>query len=170
MLLFDYRGYGGNPGRPTETGLARDADAALLRLVAESGRDPSQIVLFGESLGAAVATGLAGRTAPGALLLRSPFADLAAVGETHYPFLPVRRLLVDPYPVLEPISQVTVPTIVVFGGSDGVVPPAQSRSVARAAPGLVRSVVLPGADHNDPDLCHGPVVIDAVMELASTVR
>lgn len=166
VLLFDYRGYADNPGKPSEAGLARDADAALARLAVECGRDVDRIVVLGESLGAAVATGLACRTPPGGLVLRSPFTDLAAVGETHYPFLPVRRLVVDRFPVLERIRTLQVPTIVVLGSADGVVPPGLSREVAKVAPDLRRCVTVHGADHNDPALCHGPDVVDAVTELA----
>ncbi|HKH52058.1 MAG TPA: alpha/beta hydrolase, partial [Mycobacterium sp.] len=86
-LLFDYRGYGGNPGRPTEDGLAADARAAQAWLAAQPDVDPNRIAYFGESLGAAVAVGLAVQRPPAALLLRSPFTSLADVAAVHYPWL-----------------------------------------------------------------------------------
>ncbi|MCA2218324.1 alpha/beta hydrolase [Jidongwangia harbinensis] len=161
VLLLDYRGYGGNPGFPTEDGLARDARAARAYL-GGLGFGADRLVYFGESLGAAVAVGLAAEHPPAALVLRSPFTDLAATGRAHYPWLPVGLLLRDRYPVADRLARTPVPTTVIYGTADTVVPPAQSRSVAERAAGPVRTVVLPGADHNDPSLTHGPEVIAAV--------
>ncbi|MCU1626618.1 MAG: hypothetical protein JWP64_1567 [Pseudonocardia sp.] len=159
MLLLDYRGYGGNPGTPTEEGLAADARAAHHHLTAERGVDPRRLVLLGESLGAAVATRLALERPVGALVLRSPFTSLADVAATHYPYLPVRALLRDRFPIEDTVGSVPAPVIVVAGGADEIVPPARSRAVAAAAGAPY--VEVPGARHNDPDLGHGPAVVDA---------
>jgi hypothetical protein len=166
VLLFDYRGYGGNGGTPSEAGLARDVRAARRFLVEEAGFSPNRLLYFGESLGTAVVTELAAEHPPAGLVLRSPFVDLASVGRVHYPFLPVRTLLRDRFPLVEHLRQVEVPVTVVYGGRDSVVPPAQSRAVAAAAPRLRRLVELPGADHNDPALLDGRVLVDAIVELA----
>src|SRR6266542_4420777 len=101
VLLFDYRGYGGNAGSPTEDGLARDARAAYRYLVDERGVAPDRLVYYGESLGSAVVTELAAQHPPAGLVLRSPFVDLASVGRVHYPFLPVGALLWDTYPLAD---------------------------------------------------------------------
>ncbi|MCF6506515.1 alpha/beta hydrolase [Blastococcus sp. MG754426] len=167
VLLFDYRGYGGNPGSPSEEGLARDVRAARDFLLGDGGVPADRVVYFGESLGAAVVTGLAVEHPPAGLVLRSPFVDLAAVGSEHYPFLPVRALLRDRYPVAERVRGIEVPTTVVHGGADSIVPPAQSRAVADDAAALHRVVEVPGADHNDPVLLAGDEVVAAVVELAS---
>ncbi|MEU0884871.1 alpha/beta fold hydrolase [Lentzea sp. NPDC005914] len=156
VLLFDYRGYGGNPGEPSEEGLTYDARAAL-DLV------DGPVIYFGESLGAAVAVELATFRPPRGLVLRSPFASLAAAGSYHYPWLPVKMLLRDKYPVVERVSAVDVPTVVVLGTADSVVPPAQSREVATAA--RARLVEVAGADHNDEVLLSGPQVLDAVLSV-----
>ena len=161
VLLLDYRGYGGNPGAPTEDGLAADARAAYHHLVAERGVRPDRLILFGESLGAAVATRLARERPAAALVLRSPFTSLADVGARHYPFLPVRVLLQDQFAVLDMVSRVTVPVHVVAGGADEVVPTAQSRAVASTA--SASYVEVPLARHNDPELSYGPLVVDAVV-------
>jgi len=169
VLLFDYRGYGGNEGSPSEQGLARDVRAAQRFLVEDAGMAPGRVLYYGESLGAAVVTELATEVAPGGLVLRSPFADLASVGQAHYPFLPVRFLLRDRYRLAEQLATVKVPVAVVYGGADSVVPPQQSRAVAGAAQTLVRLVEVEGADHNDPSLLDGALLIATIVELADLV-
>jgi fermentation-respiration switch protein FrsA (DUF1100 family) len=157
VLLFDYRGYGGNPGRPTERGLALDALAARRALLEECALPEQRLLYYGESVG----TGL---------VLRSPFVDLASVGRVHYPFLPVGRLLLDRYPLAAHLAEVDVPVTVVYGTRDSIIPPEQSREVARAAGGPTRTVRIPGADHNDPALVDGPQVVRAVVGMAELVR
>ncbi len=169
VLLFDYRGYGGNAGAPSEQGLARDVRAARSFLLG-AGVPADRILLFGESLGAAVVTELAAEHPPGALLLRSPFVDLASVGRVHYPVLPVRTLLRDRFPLVEHLRSVNAPVTVVYGSRDSIVPASQSRRVAEAAPLLHRAVEVPGADHNDRVLLDGDVVVDAVLDQAREVR
>lgn len=166
VLLFDYRGYGGNPGSPSEEGLARDVRAARSWLLEQGGVAEERLLYYGESLGSAVVTALAVEHPPAGLVLRSPFTDLAAVGREHYPFLPVRALLRDRYPVVELIGRVQAPTTVVLGSADTIVPPAQSRQVAEAAARLHRLVEVAGAGHNDAVLLDGPELVAAVVELA----
>ncbi len=167
VLLFDYRGYGGNPGSPSEEGLALDVRAARDWLVGEAGVAPERLVYYGESLGCGVVTALAVEHPPAGLVLRSPFTDLAAVGSHHYPVLPVRLLLRDRFPVAEQVARVRVPTTVVLGDADTIVPPEQSRRVAAAAARLHRLVEVPGADHNDAVLLDGEQLVGAVVELAA---
>jgi uncharacterized protein len=165
VLLFDYRGYAGNPGSPTEEGLARDVRAARRFLVEDAGVPADRLVYFGESLGAAVVTELATEHPPAGLVLRSPFVDLASVAGVHYPLLPARALLRDRYPVASALSGVEAPTTVVYGTGDTIVPPEQSRMVAEAAAQLHDLIAVPGADHNDAVLLDGRAVVDAVLDL-----
>lgn len=162
VLLFDYRGYGGNPGSPSEAGLLRDARAAYLYLAEDRGL-AGNVVYFGESLGAAVAVGLAREHPPAALVLRSPFTSLADVGRFHYPFLPVSLLLRDRYPSLARIRHLTCPVLVLAGERDRIVPPRQSRALFEAAPGPKRLILLPDADHNDLELLAGRRLVLAVL-------
>jgi fermentation-respiration switch protein FrsA (DUF1100 family) len=166
VLLLEYRGYGGNPGRPSESGLAHDVRAGLAYLT-DAGYGPDRIVYFGESLGAAVVGELAVEHPPAGLVLRSPFVDLASVAAQHYPYLPARLLLRDRYPLAEHVTRIAVPTTVIYGTADSIVAPAQSRTVADRTAGPVHVVVVDGADHNDPALVHGPAVVDAVIQLAT---
>nr|WP_211178136.1 alpha/beta fold hydrolase [Pseudonocardia acidicola] len=166
VLLLDYRGFGGNPGRPSEEGLAADARAAYRHLVDNHGVDPRRVLLLGESLGTAVATRLAGERRVGGLVLRSPFTALADVAARHYPFLPARALLRDRYELQTRIRDVRVPTAVVLGGADEIVPPEQSRAVAAAAPRLVEVLEIAGARHNDPELTSGDALVAALRACA----
>lgn len=156
VLLFDYRGYGGNPGHPTEEGLAADARAALGYLAGRPEVDPERVIYFGESLGAAVALRLATERPPAALVLRSPFASLAEVGRRHYPVLPVSLLLRDRYDSAALAGRLDAPLLVVAGGRDQIVPAGHSRRLFDAAPQPKRLVVLDGAGHNDDELLAGP--------------
>ncbi len=165
VLLVDYRGYGGNPGSPTESGLARDIRAAYEAL-RTSRVAADRILLFGESLGAAVVTGLAEAVPAAGMVLRSPFTDLASVAADAYPFLPVRTLLRDEFPVLERIGAIRIPVAVVYGTADSIVDPSQSRRVAEATPNAVRTLAVEGADHNDAELGYGSQVVAAVLAVA----
>lgn len=167
VLLMDYRGYGGNPGSPTEEGLAADADAAVDALTG-LGHPPQRTIYFGESLGSGVVAALASRRPPAGIVLRSPFTELADVGAHHYPWLPVRMLLQDRFPVLEHLESGRVSTTVIYGDRDSVVPTELSERVADRAPVLVERVVLEGADHNDP-VMFGDEVAAATARLAARV-
>ncbi len=169
VLLFDYRGYGDNPGSPSEEGLTRDARAAY-RFLVDEGMPDDRLIFFGESLGAAVVTELATEHPPAGLVLRSPFTDLAAVGQIHYPFLPVRALLRDRFPVVEHIRSLKMPTVVVWGTQDSIVPSEQSRAVAEAAGGPTTIVEVEGAGHNDLALLDGQQLINAILDLANMIQ
>lgn len=167
VLLFDYRGYGDSQGDPTEAGLALDVRAARSYLVDDLGIAQEKLIYFGDSLGGAVVSGLAVEHPPAGLVLRSPFTELADTAAEHYPFLPVRLLLRDRFPVAEQVRRIRVPTVVVYGSADSIVPPGQSRAVADAAAGPVTVVEIRGADHNDPVLLAGSRVVGAVVGLVS---
>ena len=178
VLLVDYRGYGGNPGSPSEAGLDLDADAAAAFLdenLPDAGAASDRVLYLGESLGSSPATGLALRWPPAGVLLRSPFTDLAATAAEHYPLVPVRWLLRETHPVLTRVTELAAAGVVVdvvYGSRDSVVPAAQSRQVADAASaatpvGGLATVV--DADHNDPLLAAGPPLLDAVGRLVDRV-
>ena len=167
VLLMDYRGYGGNPGSPSEQGLIADAVAGVEALT-ELGYVPERTIYFGESLGTGVVAALQARTPPAGLVLRSPFTELADVGAHHYPWLPVRLILRDRFEVVRHVASSSVPTTVIYGDRDSIVPPELSARVADTAPAHVERIVIPGADHNDP-VMFGPPVAEAVVRLARQV-
>ena len=169
MLLFDYRGFGDNAGRPTEEGLARDARAARAYLTTRSDVDQNRVIYFGESLGAAVALRLATETPPFALVLRSPFTSLADIGRHHYPYLPVRWMLREKYPSLERVRSLSSPTLVILGDHDSIIPAEHSRRLYAAITTEKRLVEIAGADHNDEVLFVGPELIQAVLEFLANL-
>jgi len=169
VLLLDYRGYGGNPGAPSESGLAVDSRAALSYLAGRPDVDASRIVYFGESLGTAVAIDLAVEYPPAALILRSPFTSMADVGQYHYPFLPVRLLLRDRFQAIDQIRQIRVPLLVIAGGRDRIVPIANSRRLYDAAMAPKTLTVLANADHNDYALLAGDEMIQAIVRFLQSL-
>jgi uncharacterized protein len=164
VLLFDYRGYGGNLGTPSEQGLLADARAVHAWMKVRTSAGPDRMLYVGESLGAGVAAALALEEPPRALVLRSPFTSLADVGQFHYPFLPVRALLRDHFSVVDHVARYEGPLLVVAGEADAIVPSAQSRRVVQAAAGLSRFVLIPDADHNDRALLDGPQLLSALLD------
>lgn len=166
VLLMDYRGYGGNPGSPSEEGLALDARAARAALDALG---HAHVVYLGESLGTGVVTELAIEHPPTAMVLRSPFTSLADAGRASYR-VPVGWLLRDTFPVLENVAATRWPTAVVHGSRDTIVPADQSRRVAdavRATGASLLEVEVPGADHNDAVLVQGRELVTAVVDVAA---
>jgi uncharacterized protein len=164
VLLFDYRGFGGNAGTPTERGLALDARAARAFLLQRSDVDVSRLVYFGESLGSAVAAELASEHPPAALILRSPFTSMADVGQYHYWWLPVRWLIRDRYTTIDLIDRVRSPLLVIVGEHDRIVPAEFSRRLYDAAGEPKTILSMPDADHNDYDLLAGETMIDGIVK------
>jgi uncharacterized protein len=164
VLLLDYRGYGGNPGSPSEAGLRSDARAAAAYLASRPEVDPRRIVYFGESLGRAVAVGLATEQPPAALVLRSPFSSLRAIGRHHYPFLPIiDPLLRDRWAADEQIGTIQPPLLVLVAEHDRIVPIESSRRLFDLANEPKSWVEVSGAGHNDLVMLDGEVLIGAVV-------
>ena len=168
VLLLDYRGFGGNPGRPSETGLVRDAAAAQAYL-REAGFTADRILYVGESLGTGVAVQLAAQVPPAAVLLRSPFTSLGAAAQHTFAGLPIGWIVRDRFDTLATIASLHLPVSVLAGSADTVVPSSQSHTVAQAAPGLVDWTELPGVGHND-SVWFGPFLAEQVAELAAARR
>lgn len=153
VLIFDYRGYGDSSGSPSERALTSDA-----RLVWEYARerldyDESRVVIFGESLGGAVALSLWSTEnkeppKPAALILTSTFATLPQTVGWHYPWFPFRYLMLDRWRSVERIADVSAPVTVFHGTADEFIPLEHGRELAHALP-HARFVELPGAGHND---------------------
>ena len=146
LFLLDYRGYGGNPGTPTEAGLYRDAQAAVDWLAREPGR---KLAYLGESLGSGVAVEMAIRTAPSGLIVQSGFSSAVDVGKSRYPLLPVSLLMTDRFDSLPKIRRLGCPLLSIHGDRDRTVPLSLGRALFEAAPQPKEWLPVPGAAHND---------------------
>ena len=148
VLLFDYRGYGKSGGHPDEEGTYRDADAAWLHLTATRNVAPRDIVMVAESLGGGVATWLALKYPPRALVLASTFRSVPDLGAQIYPWLPVRLLARITYDNLGRIAKVDAPVLIAHSRDDDVIPFAHGEALFAAAREPKQMLVLAGG-HND---------------------
>ena len=164
VFLFDYRGYGLSEGTPDEQGTYRDARAALRYLITERGIDRANLIVFGESLGAAVALQLALEEPVSALVLEAPFTSIGDMARSVPPFLPLGRLLRTRYDNLAKVSGLRVPLLVLHGDRDTTVPFAQGQRLFDAAPEPKRFFAIPGASHNDTYLIGGDAYWQAWRE------
>ncbi len=145
VVLAEYRGYGGNPGSPGEEAFARDAAALLAWTRARFPGAP--VVLWGESLGSGVVTGLAeGRGDIAAIVLESPFTSVADLARGMYPFLPTDLLLRHRFESLSRLPGIAAPILVVASERDGLTPITHARRMAEAARDG-RIFVEPGGAH-----------------------
>lgn len=148
VLLLDYRGYGLSEGSPDEAGTYRDGLAAYEHLTRGCGLDPRTLVLYGESLGSAVAVELASRVPVGGVVLEAAFTSIADVGQALYPFLPVRRLVRNRYDSLGKIARVRAPLLLLHSRDDEYFPMRHAERLLAAATAPKRLVELRGS-HND---------------------
>ena len=121
VFIFDYRGYGQSEGKPTEEGTYLDAEAAWDYLVENRQADPAGIIIFGRSLGGAVASWLAKERTPGALIVESTFTSIPDIGAEAYPFLPVRLMSRFDYSTVDFIHGVTCPVLIVHSRDDELI-------------------------------------------------
>jgi len=122
VFIFDYRGYGQSEGKPTEQGTYKDAEAAWQYLIKERQVNPNEVIVFGRSLGGAVAAWLAQNYIPGALILESTFTSLPDIASTLYPYIPVRLLLRFRYNTAEYLDSVNCPVLIVHSRNDEIMP------------------------------------------------
>jgi uncharacterized protein len=150
VLLAGYRGYGGNPGSPSEAGLYADAQAALDFLERE-GIAVGRLVLYGESLGSGVAVHLAAQQPVAGVILESPYTSVAALAQYHYPYIPASLLIWDRFDSLSCIGELKAPLLILVGGQDTIVPPRFSKALFDAAPEPKESWLAPDAGHVNLD-------------------
>ncbi len=143
VLLAGYRGYGGNPGSPTEEGLYADARAWLDSL------EGAPAVLLGESLGTGVAVRMASERPVAAVILEAPYSSAVDVGAAAYWFLPVRAVMRDRFPSIDVIAKIGAPLLVIHGERDRVIPIRFGRRLFAAAREPKQMKVYPTAGHND---------------------
>lgn len=148
LLTFDYRGYGESGGAPTESGLYRDA-AAAYRYLREGRRIPAQrIVVFGHSLGSAVAVDLVARFPAAGLIVDGAFTSAVDRGQELFPYVPVRWVAGSRFGSLEKMAGLTIPKLFLHASADEVIPLAHGRRLFEAASPPKTFVELEGG-HGD---------------------
>jgi fermentation-respiration switch protein FrsA (DUF1100 family) len=148
VLIFDYRGYGKSEGRPSEKGTYRDVDAAWHYLREVRGLTEAGIIIFGRSLGAAVAADLASRTRPAAVILESAFTSVPDMAAEFYPWLPVRLLSRYRYDNLGKVARIARPLLLVHSRQDEIIPFAHGERLFGRAREPKQFLELTGG-HND---------------------
>jgi uncharacterized protein len=149
IVGLNYRGYGASEGKPGQSALEADALAIYDAVARREDIDRRRIVVFGRSLGTAVAAHLAARRPVAGVVLASPFDSLTAVGRKHYPWLPVSLLLRHRFEALADAKASTMPLLAIVGEADWIIPPERSRALYDAWAGPKTWLAVPGADHND---------------------
>ena len=120
-LIFAYRGFNGNNGKPTEEGIYKDSKA-VINWLNSKGIKKKDIILYGESLGGAVAIEIAQKESFAGIILESTFTSMIDMGQKYYPIFPVSFLLKDKYETKNKIKNLNSPTLVMHGKKDKVVP------------------------------------------------
>jgi fermentation-respiration switch protein FrsA (DUF1100 family) len=167
IFIFDYRGYGQSTGDVSEPGTYEDGRAAVELLRQRYAVKPAELVLFGRSLGAAVAAQIAREIETRLLVLESPFVSVGEMARVMFPLLPLGRFLSVQYNTLEKIRHVRSPLLVLHGQRDEIVPFSQGRRVFEGANEPKRFYAIPDAGHNDTYVAGGEAYFVA---LADAVR
>jgi pimeloyl-ACP methyl ester carboxylesterase len=150
IFIFDYRGYGHSEGSPTEAGCIADGLAAERWLAERIGREPSDVVVMGRSLGGSIATAVAAKQGAQALVLINAFSRITDVAAKHYPWLPVRLVMSNRYDSVARIRDYRGPVFQSHGSEDWIVPIRFGRELFAAAPTTQkRFVELSDYGHND---------------------
>jgi pimeloyl-ACP methyl ester carboxylesterase len=169
VLVYDYRGYGQSKGNPTVESICSDGDAAYEFLIRDKGYHPEHVILYGQSLGCAVACHVSNNHRAAALILQSGFASLRHVAFEHFPLLRRAPALVpNALDNEEILSHSSLPVLFIHGDKDRVVPFDNAEDLYKSATGAKRLVVCPNAGHNlypDAVALHRQAVHDFIQEV-----
>lgn len=169
ILTVDYRGFGESPGRPTEQGLYDDAHAAYEYLRWARHVSSDRIVVYGYSLGSAVAVDLAGRVPSAGLILEGSFPSIVDVGADHYPFIPVRWMTASRFASAEKIGSVAAPKLFIHARDDQTIPIRFGRQLFETAPGP-KTFLEVGGGHESAHDVDAPVFYGGIQRFLTKVR
>ena len=164
IFIFDYRGYGRSEGTVSEKGTYLDGEAAINYLLGRHEAAARRLILFGRSLGAAVAAEMAIRFASLGLILESPFVSIPEMARAIFPSLPIAWLLQTRYDTMEKVRLVKTPILVLHGDRDATVPFAQGKRVFEIASHPKKFHRIVGASHNDTFLVGGEEYYGALRD------
>ncbi len=168
VFIIDYRGYGNSEGKPSEKGTYLDAEAAWQYLVNEKNIASDEIIVFGRSLGGAVASWLATKHTVAGLILESTFTSIEDMGRHYYPYLPVKFLARIKYPTLKRISQVNSPVLVIHSPDDDIVPYQLGKKLFVQANEPKQFLNLTGG-HNEGFLSSGNLYIQGLNNFLNSI-
>lgn len=160
VFIIDYRGYGRSSGQPDEQGTYQDALGAWQHLIQTRGIDPQQIVIFGRSLGGAVAAWLANEVSAKAVILSSTFTSINDMARIAFPYLPIGLARIR-YDTESLISAIDCPILLLHSRDDDVIPYSLGQQLAAAAPAGTTFITLAGG-HNNTHLVSGRIYSDAI--------
>ena len=167
VFIIDYRGYGRSGGRPSEHGTYRDATAAWNYLVDERRLRPDEIIVFGRSLGGAVAAWSAAKVRPAAVILESTFTSVKDLGKHYYPYLPVSWIVRIHYPVDEYVTSFECPALVIHSHQDDVVPVWLGQRLFEHVPEPKMFLPISG-DHNNGFLLSRDAYVSGIKRFLQT--
>lgn len=148
LLMAEYRGYGGNPGSPSEQGLLADGRAWLAALE-RLGVPAREAVLYGESLGSGVVAALATETAAGGVVLEAPYTSIVDIAAARYWFVPVRHLVLDRFDTEHRLPRLKAPLLIIHGSEDRIVPVDHGERLYEVAVEPKRLARIEGGGHTD---------------------
>ena len=163
ILVMSYRGYSGSTGRPSEANNIADARLAYDHLI-KQGLKPSDIILYGESLGTGVAVQLAASVPVAGVVLDAPYTSIVEVGAKSYPILPLRWIMVDRYESDKYIDRINAPLLILHGARDPIIPLEMGQRMHELAREPKRIVVFPEGRHIDLDKYGGADIVKAWIE------
>lgn len=167
-LIIDYRGYGDSEGEPSEQGTYNDAESAWNHLTIERGIDAGKIIIFGRSLGGAVAAWLAARVEPAGVILESVFVSLGAFAKQHYPYMPIDLLLHSRYPTREYMTAISAPTLLIHSRDDELIPFHHAQQLQQSGNGNVELRAIQGG-HDDGFVLSGDQYIEIIRQFKERV-
>ena len=161
VFIIDYRGYGQSEGKTTEHGTYRDAAAAWNYLLTTKNINAGQIIIFGRSLGAAIAAWLASVHPPAGLIVESGFRSVPAMGKRLYPFLPIRWLTHFSYNTQQYVSKLSCPVLIAHSADDDIIPFDEGREIFQSAAEPKHFFEMRGG-HNNSFMISGSAYTDAL--------
>ena len=148
LLLVEYRGYGENPGKPTEDGFYKDGVAAL-EFLSKQNISKQKTILYGESLGCGLAVKLSTENKYHSTILEAPYTSIADVASRHYWYLPAKWLVLDRFEILGIIKKIKSPLLIIHGKKDNVINIELGKKVFNFAPEPKENLFIDNASHNN---------------------
>jgi fermentation-respiration switch protein FrsA (DUF1100 family) len=170
VFIIDYRGYGKSQGNPTEEGIYKDAEAAYQYITKIRKIKPNQIIVFGESLGGAVAIDCAAKFHCAGMIIQSSFTNAKDMAKVIMPIFPLWLFIKTKLDNVNKIQKVEVPKLFIHSPIDEIVPYRLGRKLYESAPPPKQFYIVPNAGHNNMDIVGGQKYFDAIGKFIKRVQ